>query len=493
VSEGAARPPQRGAGPGRAGARLFPERRGDRPAHAPLAMQLVAAAGAALLSLALLPPGARGRSLRHAAGRRDRGGGGAPGWDYSDDGKSWRMGQCCAGAGQSPINISEAARHSNTSAGPRSLFYRYDRYYRPITMRNDGRVLAGELEGPAGGFALGAHYPAGIDAEYELWRLEIHSPSEHTFLGKRVDLEVQLFHRLAGASEADAQAPNHTAVVSLGYASSLQPSPISRPPAVLDALRQGGLPQEEGAETLVNGDSSVFVDLARAFQPLPGQAGAAGGGGQAFWQYTGSLTSPPCTADVQWFVRSSPLPARPDALEAYRRALQAGRGLERAAEAGNARALQPSCGARLTRWAAEAAFQDSAAEEKESNEAAFRRAEADNVGNEDALANAIGGTGPVSTAESQARLDYERCAQAIASSEAELQGAARQAAAECDGAVATASYLGEVGTEASGALNSVQQAQCASSQAVAARLRIQAEVQKRTCRALKRKADAAQR
>ncbi|CAK0860407.1 unnamed protein product, partial [Prorocentrum cordatum] len=484
VSEGAARPPQRGAGPGRAGARLFPERRGDRPAHAPLAMQLVAAAGAALLSLALLPPGARGRSLRHAAGRRDRGGGGAPGWDYSDDGKSWRMGQCCAGAGQSPINISEAARHSNTSAGPRSLFYRYDRYYRPITMRNDGRVLAGELEGPAGGFALGAHYPAGIDAEYELWRLEIHSPSEHTFLGKRVDLEVQLFHRLAGASEADAQAPNHTAVVSLGYASSLQPSPISRPPAVLDALRQGGLPQEEGAETLVNGDSSVFVDLARAFQPLPGQA---------FWQYTGSLTSPPCTADVQWFVRSSPLPARPDALEAYRRALQAGRGLERAAEAGNARALQPSCGARLTRWAAEAAFQDSAAEEKESNEAAFRRAEADNVGNEDALANAIGGTGPVSTAESQARLDYERCAQAIASSEAELQGAARQAAAECDGAVATASYLGEVGTEASGALNSVQQAQCASSQAVAARLRIQAEVQKRTCRALKRKADAAQR
>ncbi|CAK0860408.1 unnamed protein product, partial [Prorocentrum cordatum] len=421
---------------------------------------------------------------RHAAGRRDRGGGGAPGWDYSDDGKSWRMGQCCAGAGQSPINISEAARHSNTSAGPRSLFYRYDRYYRPITMRNDGRVLAGELEGPAGGFALGAHYPAGIDAEYELWRLEIHSPSEHTFLGKRVDLEVQLFHRLAGASEADAQAPNHTAVVSLGYASSLQPSPISRPPAVLDALRQGGLPQEEGAETLVNGDSSVFVDLARAFQPLPGQA---------FWQYTGSLTSPPCTADVQWFVRSSPLPARPDALEAYRRALQAGRGLERAAEAGNARALQPSCGARLTRWAAEAAFQDSAAEEKESNEAAFRRAEADNVGNEDALANAIGGTGPVSTAESQARLDYERCAQAIASSEAELQGAARQAAAECDGAVATASYLGEVGTEASGALNSVQQAQCASSQAVAARLRIQAEVQKRTCRALKRKADAAQR
>ncbi|CAK0860402.1 unnamed protein product, partial [Prorocentrum cordatum] len=430
---------------------------------------------------------------RHAAGRRDRGGGGAPGWDYSDDGKSWRMGQCCAGAGQSPINISEAARHSNTSAGPRSLFYRYDRYYRPITMRNDGRVLAGELEGPAGGFALGAHYPAGIDAEYELWRLEIHSPSEHTFLGKRVDLEVQLFHRLAGASEADAQAPNHTAVVSLGYASSLQPSPISRPPAVLDALRQGGLPQEEGAETLVNGDSSVFVDLARAFQPLPGQAGAAGGGGQAFWQYTGSLTSPPCTADVQWFVRSSPLPARPDALEAYRRALQAGRGLERAAEAGNARALQPSCGARLTRWAAEAAFQDSAAEEKESNEAAFRRAEADNVGNEDALANAIGGTGPVSTAESQARLDYERCAQAIASSEAELQGAARQAAAECDGAVATASYLGEVGTEASGALNSVQQAQCASSQAVAARLRIQAEVQKRTCRALKRKADAAQR
>lgn len=449
-------------------------------------MQLAASAGAALLSLALLPPRACGGSLRrHGAARRGGGSDGTPGWDYSDDGKSWRMGQCCAGAGQSPINITEAARHLNASSHPRSLFYKYDRYYQPIKMRNDGRVLAGELEGSAGGFAIGAHYPGDIDAEYKLWKFEIHSPSEHTFLGRRVDLEVQLIHRLAGASEADGEKPNHTAVVSLGYFRSLQPSPV------LDALRQGGLPREEGAETLVNGDSSVYVDLARAFQPLPGQAGAsAGGGGQAFWQYTGSLTSPPCRAGVQWFVRSSPLPAQPGALEAYQDALRAARGLEAAAD-GNARALQPSCGVRLTRWAAEVAFQDPVMTEEESNEAAFRRAEADAVGNEDALADTLGSTEAVSSAESQARLDYERCAQTIARAEAELQSAVRQAAAECDGAVATGSYLGEAATHASEALDSVQQAQCRSSKTVAARLRTQVEVQRRACRALKRKIAAA--
>lgn len=388
------------------------------------------------------------------------------------------MGQCCAGAGQSPINVTEAARHLNTSSQPRALFYKYDRYYQPIKMRNDGRVLAGELEGSAGGFALGAHYPGDIEAEYELWKFEIHSPSEHTFLGRRLDLEVQLFHRLAGASGADGEEPNHTAVVSLGYVSSLQPSPI------LDALQQGGLPLEEGAETIVNGDSSVFVDLARAFQPLHGQ------GGQAFWQYTGSLTSPPCRAGVQWFVRSSPLPMQPGTLEAYRGALRAGRGLE-AAAGGNARALQPSCGVALTQWAAEVAFEDPAMQEKESNEAAFRRAEADGVGNEAALADALGSSEAVSSAESQARLDYERCAQTIASAEAELASAVRQSAAECDGAVATESYLGTAGTHASEALNSVQQAQCRTSTAVSARLRIQVQVQRRACLALKRKAAAA--
>lgn len=449
-------------------------------------MQLAAAAGAALLSLALLPPGAHGGSLRRrGAAWRSGGSDDAPGWDYSDNGKSWRMGQCCAGAGQSPINVTEAARHLNVSSHPRSLFYKYDRYYQPIKMRNDGRVLAGELEGSAGGFALGTHFPGDVDAEYQLWKFEIHSPSEHTFLGRRVDLEVQLFHRLAGVSEADGEKPNHTAVVSLGYVSSLQPSPI------LDALRQGGLPREEGAETLVNGDSSVYVDLARAFQPLPGQAGApVGGGGQAFWQYTGSLTSPPCRADVQWFVRSSPLPMEPGTLEAYQDALRAARGLE-AAASGNARELQPSCGVRLTRWAAEVAFQDPAMEERESNEAAFRRAEAGGVGNEAALNDALGSTAAVSSAESQARLDYERCAQTIASAEAELHSAVRQAAAECDGAVATDSYLAKAGTYASEALNTVQQAQCKSSTAVSARLRIQVQVQRRACLALKRKAAAA--
>jgi len=398
------------------------------------------------------------------------------------------MGQCCAGAGQSPINLTEAAWHLNSSAGSRSLFHTYNRYYEPITLRNDGRVLVGGLEErvTAGGFALGAHFPADIDAEYRLWKFEIHVPSEHTFLGRRVDLELQLFHRLKGASEADDDKPNHTAVVSFGYERSLQPSPV------LDALRQGGLPIKEGGESTVN-EPPGYVDIARAFRPIA----VAGGSGAAspaapgtprpatFWQYTGSLTTPPCRAGVQWFVRSAPLPVDLEALKEYQAAVRGGVSAEWASDGGNARELQPACGVPLTSWSAQGGFEDQDMEDEESNEAAFQRAEVENTENSRAFASALSGTKVESTVESQKRLDYEACASLLERSEAALQSGERQMEAECNGAAATESYYNGTGTPQAGALNAVQRNQCESTTRMVEGLRSQIAVQRRNCWGLK--------
>jgi hypothetical protein len=47
-------------------------------------------------------------------------------------------------------------------------------------------------------------------------------------------------------------------------------------------------------------------------------------GERYFYHYLGSLTTPPCTESVQWFVMRDPLPIRPDKLEFFQRELNHG-------------------------------------------------------------------------------------------------------------------------------------------------------------------------
>ena len=43
-----------------------------------------------------------------------------------------------------------------------------------------------------------------------------------------------------------------------------------------------------------------------------------------FYNYQGSLTTPPCTETVEWFVMRQPLPIRPENLERFRNDLNNG-------------------------------------------------------------------------------------------------------------------------------------------------------------------------
>lgn len=255
-------------------------------------------------------------------------------WDYRDAGTaSWR--NCQAGS-QSPINVSETV----ASKPPDSdhLFYHYMPYETPVTMLNDGRLLVATLktpqQGSVGGIALGQFFPDALTASYEPFKILIHTPSEHTFGGVKLPLEVQLFHRTPSRGDDDPTVdPQATelAVVAVGFTVAANGGSF-----FLEALRQGGLPTVRDGTALVNRESPGSLEFAELFRSASGRDADKAG----FWEYSGSLTTPPCTTGVRWFVRNDPLPASADAVEEFTRAAAAVVSVRQEVP-GNARALQP--------------------------------------------------------------------------------------------------------------------------------------------------------
>lgn len=253
-------------------------------------------------------------------------------WDYRGGGVNWNIGQCCIGKDQSPLNVTAALA---VVPDKKKLFHGYHRVENPITITNDGKVLTALMESHFGGIALGEHFPTMLTGRWDLWKMVVHTPSEHTFRGQTVPLELQLMHRRMGVT-ADPPPADHVAIVSIGFA----PGPTVS--GFLEALSQGGLPEVQGREALVNREPPAVLDFAELFKVPPRTAMSSALDGQ-FWNYFGSQTTPPCGLGVQWFVRQDPLSATSVQVNKFADAIHAvtpwGAG-----NLGNARKLQPPCG-----------------------------------------------------------------------------------------------------------------------------------------------------
>jgi carbonic anhydrase len=235
-------------------------------------------------------------------------------WDYDDEGASWTtMGSCGSTTLQSPINFSttSAAASSDTS----NFYFKYPIYETPVMMKNDGRTLYNYIDnadGSVGGIAFGQSYPSLIDEAYYLYKMIIHTPSEHTFNGIKVPCELQLFHRKSDANltngEPDAA---DTAVVAVGFEESADEAS-----AFLLSLLDGGLPDQRGAQNMVNRDNPSALHFTELLRAKFGAHDARA----VFWQYTGSLTQPPCSTGVKWFVRIDTLNAKKATLQTIQQA-----------------------------------------------------------------------------------------------------------------------------------------------------------------------------
>jgi carbonic anhydrase len=164
---------------------------------------------------------------------------------------------CKNGKSQSPVNIS-----STLSAEVGGLNFHYSAA--PLSILNNGHTIQVN-------YAPGSYLDVG-GTRYDLLQFHFHSPSENTLNNQPFALEAHLVHKGADGT---------LAVVGILFEESNQSHPILT--GIWD-----NMPASAGPATTV---SSVRVN---ANTLLPQN--------RNFYQFKGSLTTPPCSEGVKWFV-----------------------------------------------------------------------------------------------------------------------------------------------------------------------------------------------
>jgi carbonic anhydrase len=180
---------------------------------------------------------------------------------------------CAQGHQQSPIDIRGA--HMNKSLQPIEFHY----IAGPVTLANDGHTIVAHVD-------PGSYIVAG-GVRYELIEFHFHHPGETPVKGKLTEMEVDLLHK-----SADGQ----LAMIAVRLRENLD-----APNAVL-AMLWPHLPKTAGA-------SQKVTEMVSPAGLLPADRG--------YWTYTGSLTTPPCTEGVRWFVFEQELSLSRDQLRAF--------------------------------------------------------------------------------------------------------------------------------------------------------------------------------
>ena len=182
-------------------------------------------------------------------------------WRWSDIQENWQL--CGKGKKQSPIDISGARIDPKLKA----LKFNYQHGATILSLAN--QTLQGSVE-------FGSWLD--IDGDrYDLKKITFHTPSEHRIHGLPYEMEIQLHHQ---------ELSGKTASVALLIAVGSANHAIQR--------IEEKLPRYEGEEIVL--DRFKWDDIISAKK-------------RTYWQYTGSLTTPPCTENLNWIVLTETSPA----------------------------------------------------------------------------------------------------------------------------------------------------------------------------------------
>lgn len=185
-------------------------------------------------------------------------------------------GTCTSGLAQSPINIVHstlAPKDGNAALPPLAIRYEDSK----VRLHNNGHVV--ELLYDAGSvLSLG-------DEEYALEKVVFHAPAEHRMRDLRFPMEIQLVHSKiakadAAEKSADADKSADAAIVSVLITE-------GKTASVLSGF-WSKLPTEVGQTVDLDDITFNIEDI------LPRK--------RTYIAYDGSLTAPPCTEGVHWFI-----------------------------------------------------------------------------------------------------------------------------------------------------------------------------------------------
>jgi len=199
-------------------------------------------------------------------------------WGYDQPEGWFHDNPLCAGTKQSPVDI-PSTRYDN------SVLETLDAAYLPVTgdgmsIVNNGHAL--QVSGAFGKLTL----PDGV---YEVKQFHFHCPSEHSIDGVLSSCEMHIVHQKEGSIGTD-----DLAVVGILFDRIKKAGATESSGLTLDFLRSLGfgsdLPKEGESKPL---KSQTFLDLRKSF----GEELAGG-----YYHYQGSLTTPPCSETVHWYV-----------------------------------------------------------------------------------------------------------------------------------------------------------------------------------------------
>jgi carbonic anhydrase len=193
---------------------------------------------------------------------------------------------CGTGTEQSPIALASAAAKPTES----TLSFAY----RPTQLRITNNGHTEQVDA-----GLGSRLE--IDGKpLQLLQYHFHAPSEHTLDGTLYSMEMHLVH--AGTD--------------------------GKPAAVVAVLIKRGAPSKALEPFFSHLPGAQGISTPAAFTIDPAAILPAS---HAFLHYAGSLTTPPCSEGLRWYVLTTPVTASEEQIEAYR-----AKGLE-----GTSRPLQP--------------------------------------------------------------------------------------------------------------------------------------------------------
>ena len=201
-------------------------------------------------------------------------------WEYSGNRGALNWGKldpayktCSQGDQQSPIDIRGA--HLNKALQPIEFHY----ITGSVTLENDGHTIVVQVN-------PGSYIIAG-GVRYELQQYEFHHPTEHAVQGKLTEMDVHLLHKSADGK---------VAIIAVRLVEDRD-----KPNAVL-AMLWPHLPTTAGKTAKV-------TEMVNAGGLLPSDRG--------YWTYMGSLTRPPCTEGVRWFVFENEITLGREQLRAF--------------------------------------------------------------------------------------------------------------------------------------------------------------------------------